>query len=201
MFRRTPLFAAALVLMAASAFAQTATWQIDPSHSSAQFAVRHMMVSNVRGEFAKMSGSVAWDGKTFSGAQVEATIDAASISTREPKRDDHLRSADFFDVANHPTLTFKSTKIEPAGTGRLKMTGDLTIRGVTRPVVFDVTGPGEVMRDARGARAGATAVTAISRKDFGLTWNRAVETGGVVVGDEVTLTIDVELVSRAQPGQ
>jgi polyisoprenoid-binding protein YceI len=197
MVSRVPLFAAALALAAGVASAQPATWQIDPSHSSAQFSVRHMMVSNVRGEFAKMSGTVLWDGKTFATAQVNVTIDAASINTREPKRDDHLRSADFFDVANHPTLAFKSTKIEPAAAGALKMTGDLTTRGVTRPVVFDVAPPGDVVRDARGARAGATAVTKISRKDFGLTWNVALEAGGVLVSDKVKITLDVSAIKQA----
>ena len=197
MFRRAPVLAAALGLCAASASAQPVSWQIDASHSSAQFAVRHMMVTNVRGEFGKMNGSVLWDGKTFAAAQVEVVIDAASINTREPKRDDHLRSADFFDVAKFPTLTFKSTKIEQAGAGKLRMTGDLTMRGVTKPVVFEVTGPTDVIKDARGtSRVGASASATISRKEFGLTWNRAIETGGVVVGDEVTLTIDVALVSR-----
>jgi len=197
MFRRAPLFAAALALFAVPVFAQPTSWQIDASHSSAQFSVRHMMVTNVRGEFAKMNGAAQWDGKTFSTAQVEVTIDAASINTREPKRDDHLRSADFFEVAKYPTLSFKSTLIEPAGPGKLKMSGDLTMRGVTRPVVFEVTGPTDVIKDARGnSRVGASATAMISRKEFGLTWNRAIETGGVVVGDEITLTIDVALVSR-----
>ncbi len=197
MHRSAPLVASALLLLAASASAQPVTWQIDSTHSSAQFSVRHMMVANVRGGFEKMSGSVLWDGKTLSGAQVEVTIDAASINTREPKRDNHLRSADFFDVATYPTLTFKSTKLEPVGSGRLKMTGDLTMHGVTRPVVFDVTGPTEIVSDGRGtSRAGATAAATLSRKEFGLTWNRAIETGGVLVGDEVTLTVDVSLVSR-----
>lgn len=204
MHRTAPVSAAALALLALSVApvsAEQSTWQIDATHSSAQFSVRHMMVANVRGEFTKMKGSVVWDGKTLSGAQVDVVIDAASIDTREPKRDDHLRSADFFDVAKHPTLTFRSTKIEPVAPGKLRMTGELTMRGTTRPVVFDVSGPTEVMRDGRGgSRAGATATTTISRKEFGLTWNRAIETGGVVVGDEVALTIDVALVSRPAAG-
>ena len=202
MSRSAPVFAAVLALVAASVSAQQTSWQIDSTHSSAQFSVRHMMVANVRGEFGKMNGAVQWDGKTFSNAQVEVTIDAASINTREPKRDDHLRSADFFDVAKHPTLTFKSTKVEAAGPGKLKMTGDLTMRGVTRPVVFDVTGPTDVIKDGRGtSRVGASATATISRKEFGLTWNRAIETGGVVVGDDVTITIDVALISRPPAAQ
>jgi len=157
-----------------------------------------MMVSTVRGQFNKLSGTVAWDGKTFSSASVDIVIEAASIDTREPKRDDHLRSADFFDVATHPAITFKSTRIEPAGQGRLKMTGDMTVRGITRPVVFDVTGPTSPIKDQGGnARVGATATTTINRKDFGIVWNRALDNGGVVVADEVAVTVDIELVSRA----
>jgi polyisoprenoid-binding protein YceI len=129
---------------------------------------------------------------------VDVVVDAASINTREPRRDDHLRSADFFDVANYPTLSFKSTKIEPAGPGKLKMTGDLTMRGVTKQVVFDVEGPTEALKEPNGLRVGASATTKISRKDFGLTWNRAIEAGGVAVSDEVAITIDLELVNRAE---
>jgi polyisoprenoid-binding protein YceI len=156
-----------------------------------------MMVSTVRGQFQKMSGTVQWDGKDFATAAVDVVVDAASVNTGEPRRDDHLRSADFFDVAKFPTLTFKSTKIEPAGAGRLRMAGDLTIHGVTRPVTFDVTGLTAAIKDQSGSqRAGASATTTISRKDFGLTWNRMIESGGVVVSDEVQLTIDVELINK-----
>jgi polyisoprenoid-binding protein YceI len=190
--------ASALSLASAPAFAQGSTWQIDTAHTSAQFAVRHMMVSTVRGQFNKTTGTVAWNGKDFAGASVDVVVDAASINTREPRRDDHLRSADFFDVANYPTLSFKSTKIEPAGPGKLKMTGDLTMRGVTKQVVFDVEGPTEALKEPNGLRVGASATTKISRKDFGLTWNRAIEAGGVAVSDEVAITIDLELVNRAE---
>jgi polyisoprenoid-binding protein YceI len=186
----------ALVLASAPLFAQGTAWQIDTPHTNAQFAVTHMMVSTVRGQFSKTTGTVVWDGKDFSTASVDVVIDAASIDTREPRRDDHLRSADFFDVAKFPTLTFKSTRIEAAGSGKLKMTGDLTIHGVTKPVVFDVNGPSAVLKEQNGTRVGASATTKISRKDFGLTWNRAIEAGGVVVSDEVAITIDVELVNR-----
>jgi polyisoprenoid-binding protein YceI len=190
------------VFSAASVWAQPVSWKIDSTHSSAQFSVRHMMVANVRGEFTKLNGTVVWDGKNPTGAQVDVLIDAASIDTREPKRDDHLRSADFFDVATHPTIVFRSTGIEQAAPGRLKMTGDLTMRGVTKPVVFDVTGPTDLIPDGRGGlRAGASATAKISRKEFGLAWNRAIEAGGVVVGDEVTLTIDVALVAPAPAAQ
>jgi polyisoprenoid-binding protein YceI len=201
MIRRTALLVAAFASCAGLLFAQPAaqspTWQIDSAHSAAQFAVKHMMVSTVRGQFNKLSGTVNWDGKTFGGASVEIVIDAASIDTREPKRDDHLRSADFFDVAKFPTITFKSTRIEAAGEGRLRMTGDMTIRGITRPVVFDVAGPTTPIKDTGGnSRVGATATTTINRKDFGVVWNRALDNGGVVVADEVAVTVDVELLSR-----
>lgn len=199
MIRRV-LLAAAFALFTTPLFAQVPAWQIDSAHSAAQFAVRHMMVSTVRGQFNKLSGSVNWDGKTFGAASVEIVIDAASIDTREPKRDDHLRSADFFDVSKFPTITFKSSRIEPAGEGRLKMSGDMTIRGVTRPVVFEVSGPTAAIKDMSGAsRVGASATTTISRKDFGLLWNRTLDAGGVVVGDEVAVTVDIEMVSRPAP--
>jgi polyisoprenoid-binding protein YceI len=153
-----------------------------------------MMVATVRGEFANTKGTVRWDGKDLASAVVEATIDATTINTREPKRDAHLRSADFFDVEKFPTLTFKSTKVEPVSPGRLRMTGDLTIHGVTRSVVFDVEGPTQAIKDNRGnQRVGASATATINRKDFGLTWNAAIETGGVVVSDEVKILLDVAL--------
>jgi polyisoprenoid-binding protein YceI len=189
---------AATVLAAAPALAQQTTWTIDSAHTAATFSVRHMMVSNVRGEFTKTSGAVRWDGKDLATAIVDATIDAASINTREPQRDAHLKSPDFFDVAKFPTLTFQSTKIAAAGPGKLQMTGNLTMHGVTRQVVFDVDGPTPVIKDPYGnQRVGASATATISRKDFGLLWNAALETGGLVVGDEVKITLDVELTLAA----
>jgi polyisoprenoid-binding protein YceI len=171
-------------------------WEIDPAHSSVQFSIRHMTVSNVRGEFGTVSGTVRADGAIPS-ASVEATIDAASIDTREAKRDEHLRSADFLDVARYPTITFRSTRIEPAGEGRWRMTGDLTLHGVTRPVVLDVEGPTAEVKDPRGlTRAGAHATAKIDRKDFGITWSKTLDGGGLVVGDEVAITIDVEGVKK-----
>ena len=185
---------AATTLVSGQALAQQATWNIDSAHSSAQFSVRHMMVATVRGEFASTKGTVRWDGKDLATAVVEATIDATTINTREPKRDAHLRSADFFDVEKFPTLTFKSTKVEPVAPGKLRMTGDLTIRGVTKPVVFDVEGPTQTIKDNRGnQRVGASATATINRKDFGLTWNNVIESGGVVVSDEVKIVLDVAL--------
>jgi len=183
---------------ASGSVAQQTTWQIDPAHSAAQFSVRHMMVSTIRGTFEKLSGTVLWDGKDITTGSVEATIETASVTTREPKRDAHLKSADFFDAEKFPTLTFKSAKIEPAGPDRAKMTGDLTIRGVTRRAVFDVEGPTPAIKDPYGnLRVGATATTKINRQDFGVSWNGVLDAGGVVVGDEVTITIDMEIVRKA----
>ena len=190
--------AAALAFPAA---ATAATWDLDPAHTSVQFSVRHLMVSNVRGEFGKVSGTVQADEADPTRSKIEAEIDAASIDTRIEKRDTHLRSADFLDVAKYPKITFVSTKIEPAGAGHFKVSGDLTLHGVTRPVVLDVEGPTPEIKDPWGkTRAGAQATTKINRKDFGLTWNQTLDAGGVAVGDEVTITIDVEATKRATGG-
>jgi polyisoprenoid-binding protein YceI len=181
------------VTLAIATPALAATWTLDPAHSSAQFSVRHMMVSNVRGEFGKVTGTVQGDETKPTEAVIAATIDAASINTREPKRDEHLRSADFLDVAAHPRISFASRKIEPAGNGNFKVTGDLTLHGVTREVVLDVSDLTPPVTDPSGkTRAGATATTKINRKDFGINWSKAMDNGGVVVGDEVAITIDVE---------
>jgi polyisoprenoid-binding protein YceI len=174
-------------------------WQIDRAHSAAQFSVRHLMVSTVRGHFGKLTGVVRYDPKNPAGASVQAEVDVSTIDTREPKRDAHLKSPDFFDMARFPTMTFKSTKVEPAGGGVLNVTGDLTIRGVARPTVFRVEGLSEPVKDRGGLRMGATATAKINRKDFGMTYNRVLEAGGLTVGDEVTITIDVELVQRSAP--
>lgn len=169
-------------------------WEIDPAHSSATFSIRHMMVSNVRGQFNKISGTVNLDEKNISRSTAEATIDASTIDTNEAKRDAHLKSADFFDVEKYPTITFKSTKVAKAGKNKLKVTGDLTMHGVTKPVVLDVEGPFPPMKDPYGnIKSGLSATTTIKRKDFGLNWNAALEAGGVVVGDEVKITLDLEL--------
>ena len=190
---RLILLAALLAATPALLFAQAAPWQIDPVHSNTQFSVRHLMISNVRGEFTKVTGTVNLDEKDMTKSTVEVTIDTATINTREPKRDAHLKSADFSDVANHPTMTFRSKRITPAGEGRFRMTGDLTIRGVAKEVTFDVEGPTPAIQVGNSIRRGASATTKINRKDFGVAWNRPLETGGVVVGDEVTITIDVEI--------
>lgn len=174
------------------------TWELDTAHTGVHFKVRHLMVSYVRGDFEKISGRIVYDEKDISRSSADITIEAASINTRVAKRDDHLRSPDFLDAAKYPVITFKSKRVEKAGDGRLKMTGDLTIRGVTREVVLDVQGPAPPIKDLEGkTRVGGSATTKIDRKDFGLTWNKAIESGGVVVGDEVEITIDVEVVKDA----
>ena len=171
------------------------TWNIDPVHSVAEFKVKHMMISNVKGQFTNLKGSVTLNEADIMRSQVEASIDATSINTRDPQRDGHLKSADFFDVEKYPALSFKSTRIGRAGDGELKVAGDLTIHGVTRPVVFHVEGPTAPGKDPWGnTRIGLSATTKVNRKDFGLTWNAALETGGILVGDEVTITLDVQFV-------
>jgi len=155
------------------------------------------MVSTVRGHFGKLTGTVRYDPANPSAASVQAEVDVSTIETRELKRDAHLKSPDFFDVEKYPTMSFKSTKAEAAGAGKLKVTGDLTIHGVTRQVVFDVDGLSQPIKDRGGLRLGAMASAKINRKDFGMTWNRVLEAGGLTVGDEVTITIDAELIQRA----
>jgi polyisoprenoid-binding protein YceI len=170
------------------------TYEIDPTHSAVHFSVRHLMVSNVRGEFTKLSGTVKFDPQNPAASSVEATIDANSISTRDPQRDGHLKSGDFLDTEKFPTMTFRSKRVEVEPGGG-KVTGDLTIHGVTREITLDVEGPSQEMKDPWGKqRIGASASTKISRKEFGLTWNAALETGGVMIGDEVKINIDVEFV-------
>jgi polyisoprenoid-binding protein YceI len=171
------------------------TWNIDPVHSVAEFKVRHMMISNVKGQFTNLKGTVALNEADITDSQVNAEIDATSINTREPQRDAHLKSADFFDVEKFPALSFKSTRIRRAGDAELSVVGELSIHGVTREVVFDVEGPTAPGKDPWGnTRIGLYATTKINRKDFGLTWNAALETGGILVGDEVTISLDVQFV-------
>lgn len=173
-------------------------WQIDPAHSAAHFSVRHMMISNVRGEFSKLSGQAVIDPADLTKSTVEVSIETASINTREPQRDEHLRSADFLDVANHPAMTFRSKRIEPVKSNHFELTGNLTIRGITKEVTFDVEPPTPAMKDPWGnVRTGITATAKIRRKDFGLVWNALVEGGGVMVGDEISITLDAELVQKA----
>jgi len=175
----------------------TSTWAIDRVHSTAQFKVKHMMISNVLGEFTSITGVLERDENDVTKSKIRATIDASTINTRESQRDAHLKSADFFHVENHPDLTFNSTSISKNSEGELKVSGDLTIRGVTRNVVFDVEGPSPAQKDPWGnTRIGLSATTRISRKDFGLTWNAALEAGGLLVGDAVTITLDVQFIKE-----
>ena len=192
--KRFVLSLVAALLLTITAAAQVDTWQIDPNHSAAQFAVRHNGISTVRGAFAKTTGTVQYDPADPTKTVIDATIDATSVDTRVEPRDKDLRSPNFFDVEKFPTITFKSKRVEAAGKGKLKVTGDLTIHGVAKEVVLDVDGPNGPTKDPRGNQhMGASATTQISRKDFGV--NGA--PGGV--GDDVLITIDVEMVKRAAP--
>ncbi len=175
-----------------------AEYKIDSAHSAAEFSVRHMMVSNVRGQFSKVSGTITYDAANLGASKVDAVIDTATVDTREPKRDAHLKSPDFLDVEKYPAMTFKSSRLERSG-DHLLIKGDLTIRGVTKPVTLTVDGPSPEIKDPYGnLRFGASATTHISRKEWGLVWNAAMESGGVVVGDDVTITLDIEA-TKAPP--
>jgi polyisoprenoid-binding protein YceI len=189
---------AGLALSASPALAEPASYQIDTAHTLASFTVRHLVISNVRGEFGKTVGSAVIDLADPTQSKVEVTIDVTSIDTREPKRDAHLKSADFFDVAKYPTMTFRSTKVERAGEGKLTVTGDLTIKGTTKSVVLDVTGPTKEIKDPQGnLRCGISATTRINRKDFGVNWGPVIE-AGPVVSDEVHIDIDAEFIRDAK---
>lgn len=172
------------------------SWKIDPTHSHVEFAVRHLMIATVKGRFTDITGTVKSDDADLEKGEVDITIGVASIDTREPQRDAHLRSGDFFDAERFPHITFRSRRIEGAGKGDFRLVGDLTIHGVTREVALDVASEGRVKDPWGGERAGFTATTKIKRSEFGLTWNQALETGGVVVGDEVKISIDAELVRQ-----
>ena len=185
------------ITLAVPIAASADTWNIDPVHSTVEFTVRHMTISSVRGQFDKVAGTITAKDKDPSSVSIEATIDTASIDTRSSDRDADLKSANFLDVAKYPTMTFKSKKIEAAGPGKWKVIGDLTLHGVTREVTLDVEGPRGPIKDPWGnTRAGAFATTTISRKAFGLTWNKMIEAGGAVVGDAVSVTINVEAVKQ-----
>jgi polyisoprenoid-binding protein YceI len=188
--------AAALALPAS---AGTTTYQIDPRHSSAGFGVTHLMISTVRGEFHGVTGTVVVDDSDISKSTVNVTIDATTVDTREPDRDKHLKSEAFFDVAKYPTITFQSTKIERNNDGSLKVTGDLTIRGVTKAAVLTANLPKAPIKDPWGLQRTATsATTKINRQDFGVAWNQKLDSGGVVVGDDVNITLDVEMIIPPQ---
>ncbi len=191
------VFVAAVIaaFAAVAAFAQEPVWKIDSAHSSAEFSVRHMMVSKVKGRFGKVSGTVTGDLSKPETVVIDVTIDASSIDTGNENRDEHLRSADFFEVETYPTITFRSKQVEKAGEW-YRVTGDLTMHGVTRDVVLDVEGPAAPVRARNTLRSGASATTELDRTDFGVTWNRALDTGGVVVSEEVDVEIEVELVQQ-----
>ena len=179
---------------------QISTWNIDPTHAEVAFAVRHLMLATVRGRFGAVSGTVQWNDAEPAKSKVDVTIDVNSIDTRQDMRDNHLRSADFFDVANHPTIRFVSKRVEGELSGDFKVIGDLTIRGTTKEVALDVSLQGRGRDPWGNERAGFEAKGKINRSEFGLTWNQALETGGVAVGDEIKISIDVELVKQAAAG-
>jgi polyisoprenoid-binding protein YceI len=191
MTRKSLAVAGIAALLAATACATAGTYQIDPNHSTAQFVVRHLGISNVQGDFTKVSGTVVLDDQDISKSTVTATIDVSSVDTRVQARDNDLKSANFFDVAKYPTMTFASTKIWSTGNGAAKITGNLTIHGVTKEVTFDVSGPTAAINAMGGMRRGVEATTKISRKDFGITADAG------LIGDEISITIDAEMV---QPG-
>jgi polyisoprenoid-binding protein YceI len=194
--RQLLLVAVASILTGAVATAQTTIWTIDPNHSTAQFTVRHLAISNVSGNFTKVTGTVQFNEKDITQSQVNAIIDAVSIDTRVPDRDKDLRSPNFLDVEKYPTLEFKSKRIVNSG-GKLQMIGDLTLHGTTREVTLDVDGPTPELNDPWGnVRRGFSASTTINRKDYGVVWNHTLATGEAVVGDNVKIQIDVEVVRK-----
>jgi polyisoprenoid-binding protein YceI len=188
--RKTTIVTAVLLLTVAAA-AQAATYKIDPSHSAVSFKVRHLMISTVRGSFDEFSGSFTYIKDNPAPWQVAAEIQTASVNTNDSKRDDHLRTADFFDVEKHPTMTFRSTKVTGQGE-RFKLHGDLTLLGVTKPVVLDLEITGETVDPWGNHRVGFSATGKLDRKEWGMTWSRALDTGGVMVGDEVGIELEIQ---------
>ena len=171
------------------------TWNIDPVHSVAEFKVKHMMISNVKGQFTGLNGVLTLNEADVTKSRLQASVEAATISTRDAQRDAHLRSADFFDVEKFPSLSFESTRVSRKGDGECRVTGNLTIHGITREVIFTVEGPTPQAKDPWGnTRLGLSATAKINRKDFGLVWNTTLETGGILVGDDVTITLDIQFV-------
>jgi polyisoprenoid-binding protein YceI len=195
--RKLLAVAALLAFASLPCQAQTTTWQVDPNHTSAQFAVKHLGVSTVRGAFTKTTGVVQLDENNLANSQVDITVDTTTLDTRNATRDNDVKSANFLDVAAFPTMTFKSKRISAAGNGKLKLTGDLTLHGVIREVTFDVDGPTPAIKDPWGfLRRGASATATINRQDFGITYNKTLDTGGLVVSNEVQLTIDIEFIRK-----
>jgi polyisoprenoid-binding protein YceI len=189
------LVATALLCSAAQpSFAES--WKLDSAHSSAQFSVKHMMISNVKGEFSNVTGTVEYDPSNVEKTKVDATIDTTTINTREANRDTHLKSADFFDVEKFPTMSFKSKRVADVAPGKFKLIGDLTLHGVTKEVTLDVDGPSKPIMLKGNAHMGAEATTTIDRKDFGIVWNKNMDGGGVVVGESIPITIDIEMVKQ-----
>ena len=173
----------------------TTTWKLDPAHSSAEFKVRHMMISNVRGSLTGLTGVLSENTADPTLSSVEATVDVSTLSTGDAQRDGHLKSPDFFEVEKYPTMTFKSTSVKRTGQGEYSVTGDLTMHGVTKPVTFAVEGPSAPGKDPWGnTRIGLSATTKVNRKDFELSWNSALETGGVLVGEDATINLDVQFI-------
>ena len=190
-------FGFAVILAATSAQAQSTTWQLDPAHSNAQFSVRHLGISNVQGEFTKVSGTVQLDDQDISKSTVTANIDVASLDTRVQQRDNDLKSDHFFDAAKYPIITFQSTKIQKTGEDSAKMTGNLTIHGVTKEVTFEITGPTKPIQVMGGTRRGASATTKINRQDFGIVFmSNTLPGGDEMIGDTVTITLDIEMVKK-----
>ena len=191
------LAAAIAATLAVSSLAATTTWQIDPAHTAAGFSVKHMMIATVRGQFKGVTGTVNWDDQDIGNSVVDVTIDANTVDTGEPKRDADLKSANFFDVAHYPTITFKSTKIERISAAKMKVAGNLTIRGITKPVVLDVEGPSGAVKDPWGnTRVALNATTTVNRMDYGVKWNAKMDGGGIVVGDDVNINIDLEMIKK-----
>ncbi len=195
MIRKSAVLAfVAFGLILPGAKAATNEWKLDPMHSAAHFSIKHMMISTVRGGFGKLSGTVDYDGKDLVGAKVNATIDVTTIDTGEAKRDEHLKSKDFFEVEKYPTITFKSTKIKASGKGKFAMTGELTMHGVTKPVTLEVEGPSQQIDDKHGNyKVGFSASGTVNRKDFGVSYNSVIDGGGLMLGEEVPITLDIEL--------
>ncbi len=188
---RTILMGWLAVIIAVPAWAQT--WTLDPNHTRANFSARHMMVTTVRGDFHNITGTIEYDGKDVTNASINVTIDTRTLDTKLENRDNQLKGPDFLDVAKYPTMTFKSKRIELFKNGAFRVIGDLTIRTVTREVLLDVEGLSPPITDRSVQVIGTTATTRINRKDFGMTWNRALEAGGILVGDEITITLDVQM--------
>lgn len=200
--RLAPIFFALTALISAGvaprASADSTTFEFDPAHTSAQFAVKHLVVSTVRGHMGQVAGTLQFDAADPAKSTVEATIDVRGIDTNDTKRDEHLRAPDFFDAAKYPTITFKSKSAERVGEGKYKVTGDLTIKGVTKEVVLDVEGATKPFKDPFGnIKLGGVARTKINRQDFGVSWSRTMDGGGLVVGDDVEIIIDIELKQKS----